>query len=78
MPTLTLAAGGGLFLRQDALGGAQFLQRRDHREHDVQVGQRGRPQDGAELGAEHVRLVEADPDAAQAEEGVFLFGERQV
>ena len=67
-----------LFLRQDALGGAQFLQRRDHREHDVQVGQRSRAQDGAELGAEHRRLVEADPDAAQSQEGVFLFRERQV
>jgi hypothetical protein len=73
-----LAGGSGLFFRQDALGGAQFLQRRDHREHDVQVGQGSRAQDGAKLGAEHRRLVEADPDAAQAEEGVFLFRERQV
>jgi hypothetical protein len=70
--------GGCLFFRQDALGGAKFVQRRDHWEHDVQIGHGSRPQDGAKLGAEHLGLVEADPDAAQSQEGVFLFRERQI
>ena len=40
MPTLTAGTPSrGLLLGQDRLGGAQLVQRRDHREHDVQIGQ---------------------------------------
>ena len=52
--------------------GLEFLHAGDHRVHDFQVAKDARPQDGAELRAEQVLLLEAESDGAPSEERVHL------
>jgi hypothetical protein len=41
----------------------------------VQAGERCGLQNGTQLGAQQVRAIQADADAAQAEEGVVFLGQ---
>ena len=54
---------------------AHFVERDDEREHDAHVAVHRRAQQRAELRAEQLRLIEAHPDRAPAEERIRLGGE---
>ena len=61
------------------LGVLQLEHRAHEREHDADVAGRAGPQDRPQLRAEHIRVLEREADAAQAEEGVGLvFGKRNA
>ena len=62
----------GLRLGQQLLGAAQFLEARDHREHDADVVLGGRAQNRAELNLEQPRHLERDANRAPAEERIVL------
>ena len=68
---------GAAFVEQH-VGGLEFLHAGDHRVHDFQVAKDAGPQDGAELRAEQVLLLEAEPDGAPAEERIHLLGDVDV
>jgi hypothetical protein len=50
----------------------EFLDRRDHRKHDLQLAPAGGAQQRAQLAAQQSRPVEPEPDRAPAERWVFL------
>ena len=62
----------GLRLGEQFLGAAQFLEARDHREHDAHVEARGGAQDGAQLNLEQPRHFERDANRAPSEERILL------
>ena len=68
---------GAAFVEQH-IGGFEFLHAGDHRVHDFQVAIDAGSQDGAELRAEQVLFLEAEPDGAPAEERVHLLGQVNV
>src|SRR5579862_544958 len=59
-------------LFHDLLGEAHLGQGGDHGDHHLDVAARGGPEDGPDLGLEHVGLLEAEPDGPGAQEGVGL------
>ena len=61
-----------LGLLQHGVGPRQLLHAADHRIHHAHLAERAGPQDGAELLLEHLRVLEAEADRPEAEEGVRL------
>ena len=74
---LLLAQLGLVFLDQ-RIGLVQLVEARDHRIHHLDVALGAGAQDGAELGAEDVPLLQAEPDGPPAEERVHLGRHLQV
>ncbi len=58
--------------------GTPFLHRTDHGEHDPQRATIGRGEQGAQLGFENLRALQAQANATHTEEGVFLGRHRPV
>ena len=57
-------------LEHDLAGLLHFLHQRDERQHELDVPVHRGAEDGADLGPEHLGLVEADADRAPAEERI--------
>ena len=70
---VAVAAQMGQLALDQPLGLVEFLDRGDHREHQLEVAPAGRAQQRADLGAQQARAVEAEPDRAPAERRVLLF-----
>ena len=68
----------GFAFFDERVGLVQFVQAGNHRIHHLHVALGAGAQDGAELGAEHFRLREAEPDGAPAEERIHLLRQLQV
>lgn len=66
------------FLLQNALGRAQFVESRDHREHHMQIADGRRPQDRAQLRPKEVGQFETHAHAAQAEKRVVFLRQRHI
>ena len=62
----------GQFAFDDGLGGVEFGDFGDHREHDPQCAAAAGPQQRADLAAQQPGPVEPEPDRAPAERGIFL------
>ena len=60
------------------VGLVQFIQAGNHRIHHLDVALGAGAEDGAELGAEHFGLREAETDGAPAEKRIHLLRELQV
>ena len=71
-PDARAAASACALLQHDLPRLSHLLHPRDQRQHQLDVAAGGGAEHGAELGPEHLRLVEADPDRAPAEERIGL------
>ena len=68
----------GLAFLDVRVGLVQFVQPGNHRIHHLDVALGAGAEDGAELGAKHVGLREAETDCAPAEKRIHLLGELEV
>ena len=62
----------------ERVGLLQFFEAGNHRIHHFHVALGAGAEDGAELGAEHFRLCEAEPDSAPAEKRIHLLRQLQM
>ena len=67
-----------LRLLQHLLGAAQLLDAGDHGEHDSSLAVCAGPQDSPQLHQEDIRVTQAEPDGAVAQEGIALLGQVHV
>ena len=67
-----------LFFFKQRLCLTEFVQRRDHREHDAQLAVNRSPDQSAQLSSENISSVQAQTNGAVAQERVHFFREREV